>query len=134
MGGPAKITRDIKEYEAVLMQPYIQTAYIVFPEKLPEGVLDTEFYNYYRDTFGSPTLQTYLKCVYDDQSYLKEIDRLENTSKTYGNKKKKLLRDEKKKFQYPAYVAVENATHRYEYALLTGENEITYPELFTAVP
>lgn len=126
MGGPAKITRDINKYESVLSQPHIQTAYIVFPEKLPKGVLETEFYNYYRDTFGSPTLQTYLKCVYDDESYYKEIDRLENTSKTYGNNQKKLLRDEEKKFQYPAYIAVENAAHKYEYALLTGNNEITY--------
>ena len=43
---------------------------------------------------------------------------LEHTSKTYG--------DKKKKFQYPAYIAVENAAHKYEYALLTGENQITY--------
>lgn len=125
-GGPAKVTRDINDYEVVLTQPYIQTAYIVFPEKIPEGTLDTEFYNYYRDTFNSPTLQTYLKCVYDDISYQKEIDRLENTSKKYGNREKKLLRDEEKKFNYPAYIAVENAAHKYEYALLTGENEITY--------
>lgn len=125
-GGPAKVTRDIQDYEAVLSNPYVQTGYIVFPEKLPEGIVETEFYNYYRDTFGSPTLQTYLTCVYDSEAYQKEIDRLEHTSKTYGNKEKKLLRDEKKKFQYPAYIAVENAAHKYEYALLTGENEITY--------
>ena len=37
-----------------------------------------------------------------------------------------LLRDEKQKFLYPAYIAVENAAHKYEYALLTGKNEITY--------
>ena len=125
-GGPAKVTRNIDDYEVVLTQPYIQTAYIVFPEEIPEGTIETEFYNYYRDTFNSPTLQTYLKCVYDDVSYQQEIDRLENTSKKYANKEKKLLRDEKKKFQYPAYIAVENAAHKYEYALLTGENEITY--------
>ena len=46
MGGPAKITRDINKYESVLSQPHIQTAYIVFPEKLPKGVLEIEFYNH----------------------------------------------------------------------------------------
>lgn len=125
-GGPAKVTRDIKDYEKVLNYPYIQTAYIVFPEKLPEGTLETEFYSYYRDTFGSPTIQTYLKCVYDEESYLQEINRLENTSKKYANREMKLLRDPEKKFQYPAYIAVENAAHKYEYALLTGDCEIVY--------
>ncbi len=125
-GGPAKETRDIEDYEKVLNYPYIQTAYIVFPEELPEGTLETEFYSYYRDTFGSPTIQTYLKCVYDEEAYKEEIRRLENTSKKYANKEKRLLRDTEQKFQYPAYIAVENAAHRYEYALLTGEHEITY--------
>lgn len=125
-GGPAKVTRDIGKYEAVLSQPYIQTAYIVFPQTIPEGVQETEFYSYYRDTFGSPTVQTYLKCTYNEQSYAEEIKRLENTSKIYGDEKKVLLRDDSKKYQYPAYIAVENAAHKYEYALLTGEKEITY--------
>ena len=125
-GGPTKETRDIEDYEKVLSYPYIQTAYIVFPEELPEGTLETEFYSYYRDTFGSPTIQTYLKCVYDEEAYKEEIRRLENTSKKYANKEKRLLRDTEQKFQYPAYIAVENAAHRYEYALLTGDNEITY--------
>ena len=125
-GGPAKVTRDIKDYEEVLSNPYAQTGYIIFPEKIPEGVIETEFYNSFRDTWNSPTLQTYLTCVYDVQAYQKEIDRLEHTYKTYGDKKKTLLRDEKKKFQYPAYIAVENAGYKYEYALLTGKNQITY--------
>lgn len=125
-GGPAKTTKNIADYEEVLSNPYVQTAFIVFPETIPEGAIETEFYNYYRDTLFSPTMQTYLKCTYDDVSYQKEIDRLENTSKKYANREKKLLRDEEKKFDYPAYIAVENAAHKYEYALLTGENEITY--------
>ena len=125
-GGPAKETRDIEDYEKVLSYPYIQTAYIVFPEELPEGTLETEFYSYYRDTLGSPTIQTYLKCVYDEETYKEEIRRLENTSKKYANREKRLLRDSEQKFQYPAYIAVENAAHKYEYALLTGDNEITY--------
>ena len=111
-GGPAKVTRDIKDYEEVLSNPYAQTGYIIFPEKIPEGVIETEFYNSFRDTWNSPTLQTYLTCVYDVQAYQKEIDRLEHTYKTYGDKKKTLLRDEKKKFQYPAYIAVENAGYK----------------------
>ena len=59
-GGPAKTTRDIEKYEELLARPYLQTGYIVFPEKLPEGTLETDFYDYYRDTWNSPTLMQLL--------------------------------------------------------------------------
>ena len=39
---------------------------------------------------------------------------------------KKLLRDEQQKYPYPAFIAVENHGNSYEYALLSGENQITY--------
>lgn len=126
MGGPAEVTTDLTDYEEALANPYVQTGYIVFPEKLPDGMIEAEFYHSFRNTIASPTTQTYLKCKYDEQTYQQEIQRLENTSKTYGDRKMELLRDEKKKFQYPAYIAVENAAHKYEYALLTGEREIAY--------
>ncbi len=111
-----------------LIQEHIQTCKkcLRYKENLIQERQETEFYSYYRDTFGSPTVQTYLKCTYNEQSYAEEIKRLENTSKIYGDEKKVLLRDDSKKYQYPAYIAVENAAHKYEYALLTGEKEITY--------
>ena len=125
-GPPATITKDVSTYEEIFEERAIQTAYLVFPETIAEQAKVNGYYHYYRDTWNDPTVQTYLQCVYDDATYKAEIDRLENTSKTYGNRKMELLRDEKKKFGFPAYIAVENAAHSYEYALLTGENEITY--------
>lgn len=125
-GGPATKTRDIKKYETIFSESGIHTAYLVFPQQIPEDIIETSFYHYYRDTLFTPTVQTFLQCKYNDRTYQQEIDRLENTSKTYGNKKIQLLRDEDKKFGYPAYIAVNNADHTYEYALLTGEKEITY--------
>jgi len=125
-GGPARITQNIDDYKTIFTQPSIQTGYITFPEEIPEGALNTEFYSYCRDTFNTPTVQTYLQCTYDETTYKQEINRLENTSKTYGNRKMELLRDEENKFNYPVYIAIDNAAHSYEYALLTGKNEITY--------
>lgn len=125
-GPPATITKNVDKYEEIFSERGIQTAYLVFPEEIPEGATVTDYYHYYRDTFNMPTVQTYLQCTYDEKTYREEIDRLENTSKTYGDRKMELLRDEKRKFNFPAYIAVENAAHSYEYALLTGENEITY--------
>ncbi len=125
-GPPGTVTKDVARYGEIFKERGIQTAYLAFPEEIPEGAQVLDYYHYYRDTFNTPTVQTYLKCVYDDASYRAEIDRLENTSKTYGNRRMELLRDEKKKFNFPVYIAVENAAHSYEYALLSGENEIVY--------
>ena len=33
---------------------------------------------------NAPAVQTFLQCTYDDKTYQKEIDRLENCHKTYG--------------------------------------------------
>ncbi|MBO5241172.1 MAG: hypothetical protein J6B19_00735 [Lachnospiraceae bacterium] len=126
LGPPGKATRDVSRYEEIFTEQSIQTGYMTFPETIPEGAQVLDYYHYYRDTWNMPTVQTYLKCAYDDVTYRAEIDRLENTSKTYGGKKKELLRDEKKKFNFPVYIAVENAAHSYEYALLPGGNEIVY--------
>ena len=126
-GGPAKVTRDIDNYaEIVAGNTNVHTAYIVFPEAILESATDIEFYNYYRDTFNIPMAQTYLQCTYSPEDYKREIDRLENVRKTYGNRIETLKRDKEGKFDFPAYVAVDNADYTYEYALITGENRITY--------
>lgn len=126
-GSPAKITRNADKYEETLAgNNYVHTAYIVFPEEIPESATDVEFYNYYRDTFNSPTVQTYLKCTYSPEDYEREIDRLENVHKTYGKRVETLKRDTEGKFNFPVYIAVENAASSYEYAMLTGENTIAY--------
>lgn len=125
-GPPAKTTRSVEKYNTIFTQKGVHTGYLVFPEEVPESAQEITFYNYYRDTWNAPTVQTYLQCTYDDNIYEQELDRLENTSKTYGKDRKVLLRDEQGKYNYPAYIAVENAAHCYEYALLTGENQITY--------
>lgn len=66
-----------------------------------------------------------MQCTYDEADYQAEIERLENTYKQYGATVKKLHYDEEG-FAYPAYVAVEGHVGDYEYALLSGENQITY--------
>ncbi len=126
IGGPAKVTRDVNDYASIFTEECIETGYIVFPETIPDSATDIDFYHSYRLGIFDPTVETYLRCTYDTETYQREIDRLENTGKTYGDKRKILLKDEKKKFNFPAYIAIENAGNGYEYALLTGDNEITY--------
>lgn len=126
LGGPAKKTRDIADYEKIFNEQELRTGYMTFPESIPEGVVDVDFFHLYRNTICSPTVETFLQCTYDEETYNQEIERLENTSKVYGNVKKELLRDENNNYNYPVYIAVENAARAYEYVLLTGERQLTY--------
>lgn len=124
-GGPAKKVTDISRYQEIF-EWSTWSAFIVFPEEISKEALETEFYAYYRDTMFAPTYQIYYQCNYKEEAFKKEIERLENTRKVYGKTERKLLRDETNKFNYSAYIAVENHSGQYEYALVTGENQITY--------
>ena len=106
--------------------PYIQTGFISFPETIPESATDTDFYFSFKDTWDDPTCEVSLQCTYDEKDYLSEITRLENTKKIYGSEKRFLLRDEEGRFPYPVYIAIDANDYEYEYALLTGDRQITY--------
>lgn len=123
-GGTTTESTDISMYEK-MSDYYIHSGFMTFPETIPESAENVDFYFYHWDSFNSPTCEVYLQCDYSKEDYEAEIERLENTSKSYG-KQKKALRKEKGQFHYPAYVAVYNHCGEYEYALLTGENQITY--------
>lgn len=125
-GGPADISEDLAEYEERLYKyDNMRTALIVFPDKIAEGVQDSDYYFYYQDTFNSPTVEVYLKCTYDEEGYEKERKRLEEIKKQYGSREAKLLQP-KEGYPYPAYVAVDGDLYTYEYALLTGERQVVY--------
>lgn len=124
-GGPAKKTKNIEDYGKIF-DLQVNTGLIVFPEEISEKVIETQFYYYYRDMLFSPAYEIYLQCTYEPKEYQAEIKRLENTYKKYAGTERILLRDAQEKYNYPAYIAIENHHHCYEYALLTGENQITY--------
>lgn len=126
-GGPADVTTDIEEYnERIAQTEYLKTAFIVFPEKLPKSATDIDFYYSYQDTLFDPTLEVFLQCTYDEADYQAEIERLENTKKQYGATVRDLKNDGAERFSYPVYIAMDAYDCSYEYALLTGERQITY--------
>ena len=97
----------------------------IFPERI-DGDMEVHGYSYYyADTFLDPTAQIYLECGYDEDSYLKEIERLQGIQKEYKGKTQTVVFD-KEAFSYPAYVTINANDHCYEYALLLGENKIAY--------
>lgn len=127
LGDPPEVTTDITKYEQMLTQyDYVHTAFITFPEQLPESAQDTDFYFYYQDTWNTPTMEVFLQCTYDEADYQTELARLENTRKRYGSRVQTLIGDEEGRYPYPAYIAVDGRYGDYEYALLSGEREITY--------
>lgn len=126
-GGPTERTTDITKYEETMSKyPYIQTGFISFPETIPDSATDADFYFSFKDTWDDPTCEVFLQCTYDEADYRAEVERLENTKKQYGSVERYLLRDEEGRFDYPAYIAIDANNYAYEYALLTGERQITY--------
>ncbi len=120
---------DINHYETI-DEYQLETGLIVFPEGIPRSATNTEYKFYYNSGLFDDYVELYLQCIYNDEDYEKEVKRLEDTYKEYKGSRKELLRDKEGKFNYPAYIAIENHFSEYEYALLTGENEITY--IYTA--
>lgn len=125
-GPPATKYKNIKDYDKIFDEQGVQSGLIVFPDEIPESASDITFYHYYRDTLFDPTVETFLQCTYSDDDYAKEVGRLENAHKTYSGRTEYLRKDTNNRFNYPAYIAVDYAPISYEYALLTGDNQITY--------
>lgn len=127
--GEQTIITDVAKYEETLAEySHVEehTGYIVFPERIADSATDVDFYFSHEIFFaGSAIMEVYLQCTYEDSDYQTEIERLENTYKQYGATRKELLYVEDR-FAYPAYMAVDGHSGEYEYALLTGENQITY--------
>lgn len=126
-GGPAEVTTDASKYsETIIQYGAMRTALITFPEELPESARGVDFYFSYKDTWNSPACEVFLQCTYDEADYQAEVERLENTKKRYSSIQTLLRRDEEERFAYPVYIAVDGRSEAYEYALLSGEKQITY--------
>lgn len=126
-GGPPEIITGESSYEEALSKyDNLRTGFIVFPEEISDNAQNVEFYFQYQDTWNTPTCQVYLQCTYNDEEYEKELERLDSTKKVYGTDEKKLLYEESGKFGYPVYLAIDGVWSAYEYALLTGDDQITY--------
>ena len=126
-GGPAKRSKNIADYPRILTEESnMRTGFFVFPEKLTDEMTNITFDYYYKDTLFDPTISVFLQATYEEEQYKEEIDRLSNLEKKQTDGVKKLLRDDQHKYPYPAFIAVENHGNSYEYALLSGENQITY--------
>lgn len=126
-GGFPDIYRNVGKYREALSSHGSNTRFLVFPEEIPEsGLENAEFYYFFQDTFGNPTLEVCLRCTYGEEDFQAEIERLEHAKLVTKTGERLLMRDEGGRFSYPAYIAILDRSSSAEYALITGEREITY--------
>ena len=129
-------SRNLSKYETLLTKyTNLRTVFVVFPPSIPDSALENEpeFYFFYQDTLFAPTAEVYLRCTYDETDYNAEIDRLEHYQHTLKGLEveekpaaQTFMKDEEGRFSYSAYIAILADNDAYEYALITGEREITY--------
>jgi hypothetical protein len=137
------LCKDASKYPAILTEyPNLHTGYIVFPEAIPDSIVNNvEFYYYVSNDFLDPTAEIVLRCNYSDVDFSSELDRLESLVKTSPTGDKPILKDDGTRFSVPAYIAEYAENFSYEYAVVTGQREITYvylsfryPDEIEAVP
>lgn len=121
--GQEEAGQERTEREGVLTRhSNIRSGFVVFPDRLLCGEEDTEFYYFYQDTWDDPTVQVYLKCQYDEETYAAEITRLKSLTK--------LRYEDSDRFPFPAYMAINGAGCSYEYALAGSDRQMIY--IFTS--
>lgn len=87
--------------------------------------LATDYYYYHKDGLFGPSIQIYMECTYDKDSYKKETERLGTLYISKDDYVNYALFDSAH-FCVPAYVAIAGNQKCYEYALLLDENRIAY--------
>ena len=97
----------------------------IFPKQISDNMEVYKYSYYYADTFLDPTAQIYLECSYEENDYLREIERLEGIQEEYEGRIQSIVYDTDS-FSYPAYVTIDADNHCYEYALLIGKKKIAY--------
>lgn len=128
-GGSAEIVKDSNKYEETIAgYNNLKSGLITFPEKIPQSARDIDFYSYYREPLGAPIVEIFLQCTYNEEDYYAELQRLEHAQKTFknGTKVTNLMKEEEGRYPYTAYIAIDGFGNSYEYAILTGERQITY--------
>ncbi|MCM1043941.1 MAG: zf-HC2 domain-containing protein [Candidatus Gastranaerophilales bacterium] len=111
----SRVTVSGRENYAALDAKGIQSPLAVFPS--PELEIESgDFYYRLQDEIFAPVCQIYLKNVYTEETFYKEIERLEALELTYQGQTNRLYVDNEH-YADTAYVALANWTDRFEYAI-----------------
>lgn len=95
----------------------------LFPTSAWRQTLD--YYYYHKEESPEPSIQIYLDCTFNEESFAmesKRLDKLYASQDSYVN----YVQFDSTHFCIPAYVAIAGCLDCYEYALLPGDNRIIY--------
>lgn len=124
LGGAYYESTDVSDY-GEFRESGCYSNFRIFPGIINDDMSVMSYLYQYTDTIFDPTSQIYMECTYEKDSYLREIERLQNISEEYNGEIKKVLYDTES-FYYPAYVTIDADNHCYEYALILGDERIAY--------
>ncbi len=123
-GGGTYITENPKDYYDFTShnENGIMSDLYIFPKKIYDNTQKVKYYYLFSDTFLDTTYQIYLDCVYEDNEFELEKNRI----KSLNYEKNKISFDEQN-FSLPAYVARLGYDCTSEYVLIDEqENRIIY--------
>ena len=106
-----------------------------FPNQITSSEENTEYYAYVTKEFlDKDNTEIYLSCIYSEEQYNSEVDRLKNISVTIKNRNEEYTNNmlyDAESYNYPAYIATDGFGGVYEYALLKEDiHQIIYMYLY----
>lgn len=125
-GDAKERSKNVEDYRKwALSEKY--THFLIFPEEIPAGAEDVEYYYQYESGWGRPMCQIYLSYRLDADTWQTEKDRLSSLTYTDASGESRSVQYDTKSFHYPAYVTIAGYDFCYEYALLNEqEHTIIY--------
>ena len=128
-------TKKIEDYgQFRLYSNYeMRSDLLAFPNEISKENMEEYIYSYHEYLFDAKC-QIYLKCFYDEEEYIKEVDRLSNleVETSWGMVNKSQLDTEN--YKYPAYVLSNGLDKTYEYVLMNDLNREIYYILLHDIP
>lgn len=109
-----------------LGETYSDLKLVIFPESIENNKVINYKNLKVTQGFNTVGINIFIVVEYSESLYNQEIQRLENSSRPYGEKTIKFLVDEAIKFNNKTYIATYNTFYSFEYATLLGENKIAY--------
>ena len=109
---------------------YLNSNLSVFPDSLISSEVNTSYSAYISEELFDENTEIFLSCEYNDEEYDSEVKRLSEIEITISYKDKSFtnhIKYDEEMYNYPAYIAIDGWSGRYEYALLIkDENKIVY--------
>ena len=124
-----------KQYIVENYHSLINSNLSIFPDQLITEEENVEYHAYITNELFDDNNEIYLSCVYEEEIYKEEVERLKAISITIKYKNQEhtnYIKYDETSYKYPAYISSDGFASVYEYALLLEENrQIVYLYLYS---